>query len=231
MKLLQLNIWGGKLRYQITDYLSALGAEQPDFMCMQEVHDLKGISGALFATLDEIKKAGSFSEAFMSPAYAFRYMEREVGFGNATLSKLPFAATETIFTRGTYKQNFDVTKDDYNTRNFQLATVTINNVDVHILNHHAQHVPGTKKGDDEISRQMRMIADTIDTLEGPVILCGDFNLAPSSPSLAIINDKLSNLSTRYRLKSTYSQLSNQNEVCDYIFVNDLVKVRSFEMLE
>ncbi len=229
MKIIQANIWGGKLGQQIIDFL---WTEKPDFVCMQEVNDLKGRAGyKFFATLDEIKEETGFSNAFMSPAYSSRYMERELEYGNAILSKFPFVSTKTIFTRGDYKRNFDVEKDDGNIRNLQLATVDFNGKPLHILNHHGHHVPDTKAGNDETARQMQIIADTIDSIEEPIILCGDFNLSPDSKSLAILNDKLTNLSITHNLKRTYNQFSSVNEVCDHIFINDGIKVERFQMSE
>lgn len=228
MKIIQLNIWGGKLGYQIIDFLNA---EKPDFVCMQEVQDLKGMSGALFATLDEIREFTGFEEVFMSSNYAFRYMERELEYGNAILSKWLFADTQTFYTRGTYKRNFDVTRDDYNVRNLQLATANFKGTPLHILNHHGQFIPGSKSGNDEITTQMHMIAEVIDGLEGAVILCGDFNLTPDSPSMAVINKKLTNLSVEHKLERTYSHLSNIDAVCDYIAVNDSIKVKKFKASE
>ncbi len=52
MKLVRLNIWGGKLGQQSIDFLQA---EQFDFVCLQEVNELQGTSGyGFFATLDEL---------------------------------------------------------------------------------------------------------------------------------------------------------------------------------
>ncbi|HEY5152532.1 MAG TPA: endonuclease/exonuclease/phosphatase family protein [Candidatus Saccharimonadales bacterium] len=229
MKIIQANIWGGKLGQQIMDFLVR---EKPDFVCMQEVNDLDGRAGyKFFATLDEIKNGAGLPEAAMSASYASRYMERELKYGNAVLSRLPLASAKTVFTRGSYKHNFDVTKDDGNIRNLQFVTVKVSGRVLNILNHHGHHVPDSKAGNDETSRQMHVIADVIDSLDGPIILCGDFNLAPDSESLAIINGKLTNLSIKYGLKRTYNQFSAVNTVCDYIFVNDLVKVRHFAMSE
>lgn len=227
MKIIQLNIWGGKLGRQIIDFLSE---EKPDFVCMQEVNDLKGRSGyKFFATLDEIKKGGGFPEAFMSASYSSRYMERELEYGNAVLSQFPAAAAKTIFTRGEYKHSFDVTKDDGNIRNLQLVTIELDGGSLNILNHHGHHVPDSKAGNDETVRQMRFVAGVIEELEGPVIMCGDFNLAPDSESIALIDAKLTNLPVKHGLKNTYNQFGSVSNVCDYIFVNDLVKVRRFEM--
>ena len=227
MKIIQLNIWGGKLGLQIIDFLNQ---EKPDFVCMQEVNDLKGRSGyKFFATLDDIKEGTGFAQAFMSASYASRYMERELEYGNAVLSKFPATSVKKIFTRGEYKRSFDVTKDDGNIRNLQLVTVEIDGRPLNILNHHGHHVRDSKAGNDETLRQMKLIADVLEGLEGPVIMCGDFNLEPDSKSLAVINNKLTNLSIKHGLKDTYNQFGSVSNVCDYIFVNDLVKVRRFGM--
>jgi endonuclease/exonuclease/phosphatase family metal-dependent hydrolase len=83
MKLIQLNIWGGKLQHQIPKFLSE---EEPDIVCMQEVHDLKGPSGAVFVTLDEIKQKCGFAYSYMSPTYSSTYQRRANSFGNAILT-------------------------------------------------------------------------------------------------------------------------------------------------
>ena len=227
MKIIQANIWGGKLGFQIIDFLKA---ENPDFVCLQEVNSLKGPSGyGFFATLDEIKEKAGFSDVFMSPTYSARYMERTLEYGNAILSKFPLVSTKTIFTGRKFINNFDATKNGGNIRNLQLAKAKVNGTSLNILNHHGYHIPDSKAGNKETVRQIRTVADVIDLITGPLIFCGDLNLAPDSQSIAVINDKLTNLSAKYKLQRTYSWLSNVDAVCDYIFVNDQVKVRNFKM--
>ena len=227
MKMIQLNVWGGKLGQQIIDFVKA---EKPDFVCMQEVNDLEGRSGyKFFATLEEIRNGAGLAEKFMSPTYSARYMERKLSYGNAILSRLPFDSTRTIFTYREFIDDFDVERDGGNIRNLQVAAVNAGGKTLNILNHHGYHIVGTKDGDDETMRQMRIIADIIKGLDGPVIMCGDFNLSPKSKSLALINNELINLSIRSGLKRTYNRLSAVHEVCDYIFVNDDIKVLSFKM--
>jgi endonuclease/exonuclease/phosphatase family metal-dependent hydrolase len=229
MKIIQANIWGGKLDQQVIDFFRQ---EQPDFACLQEVNDLAGRPGAKrFATLNDIKAGAGFDHAYMSPTYSFRFMRRRLNFGNAILSKLPLASTDTVFTGGEYAPDFDVMEDKPKIRNLQLATVNINGVTLNILNHHGHWVHGTKAGNDETTKQMRIVDGMLESCQGPVIFCGDFNLSPRSQSLAIINDKLTNLSIKNNLTRTYNQFSDVNEVCDYIFVNSQIKVRRFEMSE
>lgn len=227
MKIIQLNIWGGKLGLQIIDFLQK---EKPDFVCLQEVNNLKGRSGyKFFATLEEIKEKGGFKEVFMSPTFTSRYMERTMDYGNAILSNEPLVLTNTVFTNLKYKNNFDITLDDGNIRNLQVAQVKIGNQKLNILNHHGYHIKNFKDGNEETLRQMSMIADIISELKGPTILCGDFNLKPSSKSITLINEQLRNLPIEYNLKNTYNQLGANNEVCDYIFVSGDIEVEGFKM--
>lgn len=233
MKIIQLNIWQGKLGKPIVDFLNA---EKPDFVCMQEVNDLKGRSGyKFFATLDEIKEATGFDHSFMSPTYSSRYMERELEYGNAMLSRLPFKSTDTVFTHGSYIRNFDIEKDDQdadNNRNLQIVSVETDGTTFNLLNHHGYWLYGTKAGNEETLRQMKLIAAEVRKLKGPVIMCGDFNLAPSSESIAVLDRELISLSVKYGLKRTiHPRFNVVDEMIDYIFVNDQVKVSSFTMSE
>jgi endonuclease/exonuclease/phosphatase family metal-dependent hydrolase len=229
LRIIQANIWQGKLGLQIIDFLKE---QQPDFVCMQEVNDLPGRAGyKFFATLEELQQADGFGHSFLSATYNSRYMERKLRYGNAILSRLPLTATETIFTHGEFIENFDITKDDGNIRNVQHVSVEVDDKTLHILNHHGFRIPETKAGNEDTMRSMRIIADIVAKLDGPVILCGDFNLAPDSKSIGIINAKLRNLSIENGLTRTYTDLSIVDAVCDYIFVNDQVKVQRFEMSE
>lgn len=152
-------------------------------------------------------------------------------FGNGILSQLPLDQTETIFTNLEYIEDFSFEEYDYNIRNLQHAEVTVNGTKLHILNHHGHHVPDHKNGNDDTLRQCQQIANYVSTLEGAVILTGDFNLSPNSKSLSVINDILRNLPKEHGLTTTRNQFTSKKEVCDYIFVNDGVKVKKFEMLD
>ena len=234
MKILQLNLWGGRLDYRLREFLETLDV---DFACLQEVHHLEGRSGALFLTLNEIKQALGHTHDFNSPSYGFKYMHRTAQYGNAVTSKHPFLSTNTIFTAGSYKNDLDVEKDDLNIRNLQIITTNNKGQSFHILNHHGHFVrgtkenPGAKDGNDETMRQMKLVAEQIEQLSGPIILAGDFNLSPHSASLEIVNSKLRNLSAEHGVKNTYTHISRIHEVCDYIFVNDKVRVQNFKVLE
>lgn len=223
MKLLQANIWGGRLQNQ---FIHILEKEQADFICLQEAVSTNG-DALILANLKDVEKRVGYEHSFFSPVFDFNLMQKTAGFGNAILSRQPFKSTEAVFTRLEHKENFDFDSDDYNIRNFQHASVEVNGKTLHILNHHGHHIHQHKNGDAETMRQCGVIVDYIKSLDGEVILTGDFNLAPHSESLEQINQVLKNLSIEYKLETTRNQLTSKTEVCDYIFVSPGIQVQNF----
>ncbi len=224
MKLIQLNVWGGKLGFQIADLMRA---EKPDIVCLQEVNDIDGPRDYLFASLDDIAEAAGLEYRYMSPVDRSRYQKRWLSYGNAILSREPLTSTETVFTLGKLNEDFDLALEpELESRNMQHVTLAGG---LHIFNHHGLFVPSGKHGTPETDRQMGLIYDQIAAANGPVIFCGDLNLAPDTPAIQRFSDLLTNLSVD--LGCTYSWLSIQKVVCDYVFVNNQVKVHSFRMSE
>ena len=78
-----------------------------------------------------------------------------------------------------------------------------------------------------------ILSNIIDNI--PCIVLGDFNLLPETESIKLINNKMINLINKYNIKTTRPTfddgLDKGNLVCDYIFVNDKIKVNDFRVLE
>ena len=225
MRLVQLNAWGGRLEHQVADLLRD---EAANFVCLQEIISTEG-NGGLAIPLEKLQTQLGYAHSFMSPVFSFNLMNNKATFGNATLSEFPFAIQKTIFTNLEYTEDFDFDSYDYNIRNLQHAQVDINGKKLHILNHHGHHVRQHKHGDEQTLRQMQQIAAYLERLDGPIILAGDFNLAPDSESLQVLNACLRNLSIEYKLQTTRTELTAKKEVCDYIFINGAVDVVDFRM--
>ncbi len=224
MKLIQLNIWAGRLEKQIAGFLEE---QQPDIACLQEAISIKG-NGAIFVGFEALQQCWRKpTHAFHTPMFSFKFMNRIASFGNGIISTLPFTDQEALYTNLEPKEAFDFDMPDYNVRNLQHVRLDIDGKKLHILNHHGHHIPEHKNGDESTMRQMRQIRDYINKLDGSIILTGDFNLSPHSKSLQLINRKLDNLSVKYKLETTRNELTHKKEVCDYIFVNDQVKVKNF----
>ena len=227
MKLLQLNAWGARLENQVADLLKK---EQPDIICLQEVIDLKG-DGGIFRPFEMLRQDADLEYSFHSPMFTSGFMNKSASFGNGITSRYPIKKEKTVFTNLDHVTDFSFDENDYNIRNLQHAVVEVEGKQINILNHHGHHVPGHKNGDADTIRQCKQIADYIKRLNGPIILAGDFNLSPDSESLEIINSLLTNLPKEHKLKTTRNHLTKKNEVCDYIFINDDIKLVSFKMLD
>jgi endonuclease/exonuclease/phosphatase family metal-dependent hydrolase len=230
MKIVQLNIWGGKLGKQIVEILHK---EKPDIVCFQEVvvFPAEKEGDLFFSTLEKFKHQGGFEHSFFSPVFGYSYMNYIVDFGNAISSKYPFDATDTIFTRKEYIAHQDMLEGDFNIRNLQHVVLRIKGETLNVLNHHGHHLPQHKNGDEETLRQCKMIADYIQTLKGKIVLCGDFNLAPESLSLTSLNTLLVNQCLRTKVLTTRTALTHKTEVCDYIFTSSDVEVSDFRVLD
>ena len=229
MKILQLNIWGGKLGKQISELIVR---EQPDIICFQEAVEMSGKENFFVATLAELTEGTDYTHQFFSPSFAFKHMNRKAHWGNAIVSKLPFTATEDFFTRGAFVDDFDLLEGDYNLRVLQRATVLHNGKPLHILNHHGHHVREHKLGNEETMRQCTMIAAYIQTLTGDIVLAGDFNLSPESESLGLLNGLLTNQCIAHDVDTTRTVLTHKKEVLalDESDVGDEVKHYCLEAL-
>ena len=225
---MQLNVWGGRLGKQIQNLIDQ---EKPDVICLQESVSMKGGSnGGWFLTVDEIKRLNKMNLTY-SPVISFSFMRRKAEFGNAILTKAKILNQNTVFTRLEYKKDFDYESDDHNIRNLLHVIVDNKGKQLHILTHHGHHVPNHKKGNEDTLRQCNQIAEYIKGLKGEIILTGDFNLEPNSESINKINKILRNLAIEAQLITTRTPLTHKTEVCDYIFVNDEVRVKSFNALD
>ncbi|MDP3993195.1 MAG: endonuclease/exonuclease/phosphatase family protein [bacterium] len=226
MKLIQLNLWQGKLVNQIEDLLNE---ERPDILCLQEVIDVPKGDGVIFYTVEEIRKQFKTPIIFLSPVFTFHYMNRVANFCNGIITNYPIVRSETIFTHESFVEKLDLAERETNMRNFQHATIDLPGKKLlHVLNHHGYRVAEHKNGDEKSLEQCQMIADYASSLDGPVILTGDFNLVPDSASIEKINEVLTNLTLKAKLKTTRTSLTRKTEACDYIFVSKDIKVKSFK---
>jgi exonuclease III len=71
MKILQLNIWGGKLGKQIIELIHT---ENPDIVCFQEVVALPHQSSLLFTTYGDIVSQTGYEYSYFSAAFGFTMM-------------------------------------------------------------------------------------------------------------------------------------------------------------
>jgi|SRR5579872_2562891 len=224
VKLVQLNMWAGRLDRQISAFLSA---EKPDLICLQEAISFERRDAGMFLSVENIQALLDMPYSVLAPVFSFRLMNGVAKFGNAIVSLIPIQKSEVVFTHLEHKDDFDFNEHNANARNFVHAAIKVNGKIINVITHHGYHIKEHKNGDTETLRQMKILSEYIGSLNDGIIVTGDFNLVPQSKSLEQINQKLTNLSATHKLKTTRTHLTHKTEVCDYIFVNDKIKVRSF----
>lgn len=227
MKLVQLNIWQGRLLGQI---LAFLEKEQPDLLCLQEVYssDLDSVILSFFRSYEAIQATLPNHQGFFSPVYDIAVLGKQVRFGTAIFSRYPMSDQETVLISGelqSYK-----TFDDYipNTRNLQRVTIHID--DTHsfcLVNHHGYWV-ANELGDDISVEKMKKVAGIVADSPRPLICSGDFNVTPESPAMKPLQEQLRDLTQEYKLPTTLSQFGKvPNVPCDHILVSKGIDVQRF----
>lgn len=224
MKLMQLNVWSGRLQNEIS---SLIDQEKPDIICLQEAISFEKDDAGMFLTIENILEKHDLRYVNMAPVFSFKLMNGIAQFGNCILSRLPILKSEVIFTNLNMRDDFDFNEHNANVRNFAHSEINIKGNLYHIITHHGYHVKEHKEGNEDTLAQMHKLGSYLDSLEGRIILTGDFNLSPDSQSMRLINQRLDNHSLIGGLKTTRTQFTRKTEVCDYIFSNNNVKVKRF----
>lgn len=155
--------------------------------------------------------------------------------GNYTLSKYKMLSTSNIFYHQHYGEFVDTAnfRVDDHPRAFTKCILEVEGKRLLIIHVHGIWTED-KLGDDRTRSQVQTIIDEVEKYSLPVIIAGDFNLLPSSPSIQIFNEHFRNLIMEGDISSTRPSfddgLDQGDVVCDYIFVNDKVKVSSFQVV-
>lgn len=154
--------------------------------------------------------------------------------GSLILSKFKIKEHYNQFYYNEYRYEYDATEfreKDW-CRSIQNAIININGKDLQIINVHGIWNKD-KLGDERTIKQSEFILSKI-RFDIPCIVLGDFNLLPNTDSIKLINDKMHNLIDEYNIKTTRpifdDGLDKGSIVCDYVFVNDKIKVKDFTVL-
>lgn len=227
MKLLQLNVWMGKLTWQATRFIEQ---EKPDIICLQEAFQADAnikFPDKVFNCLDLIQEASGLEYCFFSPISSMDVADGTVEMGNAILSRYPFESTETIFTHGEYQEHHTALNHIENARNMQIVELKIDDQDLTVINHHA-HWEKTPMGSEVSIERMKQVANRARQVEGPLIFAGDLNLLPESEPMRLFDGWLEDLVAKSDATTTLSKLGQPFDVvCDHIFVNGQIKVNEF----
>lgn len=244
MKLLNLNI-GIKLDNN-KEVIELVKKENADICTFQEaMNAIEDSCYDMFKSKNKLTEINEYNYNHFAPLFIASCITknnevvRDFG-GNAEqgsllLSKYNIKESYNEFYYNDYKYEYDATyfrELDW-CRSIENVILEIGEKLLQIINVHGIWNKD-KIGDERTINQSKFILSKI-RKDIPVIVVGDFNLLPNTESIKMLNKELTNLIDEYNIKSTRPNfndgLDTGNIVCDYIFVNDLVKVNEFKVLE
>ena len=235
MKLITLNLWGGRVNKEFEKFFG--NHSHIDAWCFQEVFHM---NGAYFDWASMIRVPGfepdvelftslknhlpKFQDVFC-PTFKETY-------GIATYLRPGITVHESgeiLVAKGDWETDPETRDHD---RKIQWMNLIQNGKQFVLINTHLTHRPVGKLDSDKRLKQSEAIAGLITQLTCPVVLVGDFNLMPDTQSIQIIEDVgMINLVKKYGVTSTRTELYTKPwRFADYIFVSKGITVKDFRVL-
>jgi endonuclease/exonuclease/phosphatase family metal-dependent hydrolase len=231
MKILCLNTWGGRLTEPLIDFLKR--HEDVDVFCFQEVYSRAHSKEMIWldANLDLLK---NLKDAL--PEYVCYYDPHLSDYwGLAMFVRKEWEVIEQgeWFVHKHKGHDYEREKIGHSAKNVQYATLKIEDQQkITIMNFHGLWNGQGKRDSDERLEQSRELIDFCARMKNQYVLCGDFNLEPTTESLLMFEKfGMQNLIKDYAITSTRTSLyPKENRYADYIFAAKGVTVQKFTVL-
>lgn len=242
MKLVSLNIWGGRAYTPFVEFVKTHAADT-DIFCFQEI-----LSSSSRNLLTHGARANILGElTAILTDFDVHFAPEQDGYDLEDMVDFPISMGQATFTRKSHRVDSTDSVFVYRGRNqgsdrytipsnFQYIRLSCGGKPFTIGNIHGIPYPGTKIDTPERLEQSRLVNDFFAREKGAKIICGDFNLLPETRSVKMIEEAgMRNLIMTHGVPETRSKLSpyygtpKYLKFADYIFVSDEVKVHSFEV--
>ncbi len=252
MKLICLNIWGGKIYEPLMKFVREQ-AESTDIFCFQEVFrsprkDVETSNGTRIHMLDEFATAlPDFNYVFhpvISGVDNSGPVDFEIEMGQAEFVKksIPIVSSGEA---PIYSPEDDGSFDTYEfmPRNLGYFRITRANKQLTLINIHGlTHKSDNKLDNPERLEQSRAIKEfavqaclPAGREKGDVIICGDFNILPEAESIITFSDLFTDLIKKYGIQTTRSRISpwygtpNEMKFSDYAFASPGIEITDFKV--
>lgn len=232
MKLITLNIWGGKIFEPLMDFFKK-HAEDTDIFCLQEVFNnppnIKSQMQTWDAKEDIYKDITEVLKGFdgqMAP--------RQDGQESLCMFVKKDLSVQEIAEQFVYRWKNAAEGDDDSTIgiNVQYVKFSKNKKDFMVCNLHGHWTPDPKGDNPARLAQSQNIKKLLDGFKGAKILCGDFNVNPDTKSMKILETSTRNLVKEHNITNTRSRLYKKgNRLDDYILASPEIKVKKFEAIQ
>lgn len=242
MKLISLNIWGGRVYKPLIKFIK-IHSKDVDVFCFQEVFhtelETKEDFGYRLNILSELSKVlGDFNiffdvsvENYLVGSFKKNFTSYKLSSGLATFIRrnIEVKSNGSFFIYGK-KNNFNPKDRESLQRNAQYIIFRVSGREFTVLNVHGLWTP-TKLDTPSRIKQSNKIKSFLDKQKGSKIVCGDFNLSPDTKSIEILETDLRNLIKDFNIKTTRNPHYPGNEKhADYIFTSPEIKVKDFKIL-
>ncbi len=239
MKIITLNIWGGRAGKE--NLLSFFAAHSDaDIFCLQEVwsapyNHLGGVkAGGTPLDFSKIMSHGLQDIGHVLPEHAayFRPLfENNYGLLIFVRKTIPVLFEDDLYV---YKHKGYVGEHDIGDhgRSIQHITMETPSGPLTVINFHGLWNGHGKSDTPERIAQSENILAFVQTLKNPFVLCGDFNLTPDTQSLqAFETFGMRNLIKEYGITSTRTSFYTKPErFADYVFTDPAIPIKNFQVL-
>ena len=230
MKVLQLNVWTGRLKGALTRFLRE---HDYDIICLQEAVWSDNDDGLRYFvdTVEDLKEASGleYVERVSNWGVALYDKGATMDQGNVILSRYPIESVEKKQLLSDYTNRREIAgKNDQGVEHAYFALKVKLENGLTVLTYHGYWKPDPI-GDETTVECMRKVADMIRDEKGPVLMCGDLNVIAESPAMREL-DFLTDLTAVTGTKQTLMNLKFVKDVaCDHILISDGIKWSNFEV--
>lgn len=241
MKLITLNLWGGKVIEPLTKFVSEQ-KDTVDIFCLQEVFDKAKGQYSKPPQRDgepEFDVHTELKDHLQSllpdhDSYFCNLIEDYFGLTIFIRKNIDVRATGEI---SVYDNPLGVIRGGTCSRKMQWMEISHpehKDKTFSIMNVHGLWNGQGKTDTPERIEQSRRIKEFMGTINGPKILCGDFNLSPDTQSLIALREGMRDLVQESGATTTrtsyYTRASTSGAFADYIFVSPEVIVNDFKVM-
>lgn len=235
LKIISLNTWGGIVKQELFKFFE--DNKDIDVFCLQEVYNggkdyennhFNNSELKNYNLLSDIKNILNDFDFYFKP-----HVKDHYGLSIFIKKDLEILDEGEHFV---YKHKGYLSEENlgFHGKNIQYLKLKINNNIINILNFHGLWTGNGKDDTEDRINQSENIVNFLKTLEGEIVLCGDFNLNPDTESIKMIEATgLKNLIKENNITTTRTSLYSKREVspfADYTFVSKGVEVKSFEIM-
>lgn len=240
MKIVTLNTWGGKLLEPLLKFLKEQ-SQNADIFCLQEVYSspedrkiAQSMQSNLFEMISSILQDYN---GYFKPHLQGYDLEGKTIF--KLWSGLALFIKKSLQIKHTgdfsiYQEGYKLIDDDIKTipRNLQYIQCKKDDQEYLIGHFHGIWYPKSKLDTIDRVEQSKIIKKFFDNYTCKKILCGDFNLLPTTESIRILEEGNRNLITEFNIETTRNEYYTRIEKhADYILVSSDIKVVDFKVMK